>query len=40
MFLQYHNIIYNANVERVFSLMDIQWIDERNRFQLDTVEVL
>lgn len=29
---------HNANVERVFSLMEIQWTDERNRLQLDTVE--
>jgi len=29
---------HNANVERVFSLMEIQWNDERNRLQVDTVE--
>lgn len=29
---------HNANVERVFSLMEIQWTDERNRLLLDTVE--
>lgn len=29
---------HNANVERVFSLMNIQWSDERNRMQMDTVE--
>lgn len=29
---------HNANVERIFSLMEIQWTDEQNRLQLDTVE--
>ena len=29
---------HNANVERVFSLIEIQWTDERNRLQLDTAE--
>jgi len=29
---------HNANVERVFSLTEIQWTDERNRLQVDTVE--
>lgn len=30
--------VHNANVERVFSLMEIQWTDEQNRLQFDTVE--
>lgn len=29
---------HNANVERIFSLMDVQWSDERNRLLTDTVE--
>ena len=29
---------HNANVERVFSLIEIQWTDERNRLQLDTAK--
>lgn len=30
--------VHNANIERVFSVMEIQWADERNRLQLDTVK--
>jgi hypothetical protein len=29
---------HNANVERIFSLMEIQWTDERNRLLVPTVE--
>lgn len=29
---------YNANVERVFSLMSTQWTDERNRLSVETVQ--
>lgn len=29
---------HGGNVEHVFSLMEVQWTDERNRLQLDTVE--
>lgn len=31
---------HNANVERVFSLMNIQWTDERNQLDVTTVEAL
>lgn len=31
---------HNANVERIFSLMDIQWSDERNRLLPETVEAI
>jgi hypothetical protein len=29
---------YNANVERIFSLMAVQWTDERNHLSTDTIE--
>lgn len=29
---------HNANIERIFSLMNIQWTDERNRLDISTVE--
>lgn len=31
---------HNANVERIFSLMEIQWTDERNRLLPETVEAI
>lgn len=31
---------HNANVERVFSMMNAQWTDERNRFTVDSVKGL
>jgi hypothetical protein len=29
---------HNANVERIFSLMAVQWTDERNHLSTDTIE--
>lgn len=31
---------HNENVERIFSLMEIQWTDERNSLQTSTVEAI
>lgn len=31
---------HNANVERIFSLMNVQWTDERNRLHVATVEAI
>lgn len=31
---------HNANVERIFSLMEIQWTDDRNSLHCDTVEAI
>lgn len=29
---------HNGNVERIFSMMEIQWTDERNKLSTNTVE--
>lgn len=31
---------HNANTERIFSFMIIQWTDERNRIEVDTLEAI
>lgn len=31
---------HNANVERIFSFMNIQWTDERNRMEVDSLEAI
>jgi hypothetical protein len=31
---------HNANTERVFSQMNIQWSDERNRMEVSTIEAI
>lgn len=31
---------HNANCERIFSFMNIQWTDERNRIEVDTIKAI
>lgn len=34
----FSNMAHNANLERIFSLMNIQWTDERDNLSVESVE--